>query len=724
MSDWKRNILNHPHDALALVQPETFIILDVNKQFLQKTKRTRDEVIGKPCEALCLENVPREKWNMLVPALNEKGYIQFSVSDQLELTIQQCDEQTLLVRYDWDSDAIRAHYHEVNERLRLLTDVAVEGVVFIQNDIITDANHQFARMLGYVENTDVIGRAVFDFFSKTDLHRIHSNARISVNNKHEAKTTHTDGRIVFMEVTASEAKLNEVETLVMVLNDVTTKKRTEISLQQSVLSFQRLIENSANGVVILWEGKIQYANRAACELFGVEDEDALFDQRVVSYVAEESKELWKDHRQAAEDGLETDYIEIKFIDAHGNLIDVGVNSTLTVYENKPSVQVTLNNVTARNQLVQEQMRLKIAEEINSALKEEIEEHRETQRKLQKQQTETAAQKAKLEAIYNSTENLMVCTLDKEFRITAQNKNLQSWLAHSYEEKVELGSNLMDVLHRHTHPDFYQGQLTDIREAFEGRSQQFEFALIQQGSQVNWVEAFINPIYIEGKISELSCVFHDNTERKEIDRKIRESLKEKEVLLREVHHRVKNNLQVISSILSLQSSYVSDPAILDILKESQQRIKSMSFIHETLYRTADFSKIEFTDYLRTIAINLVQSYASNRQRITLDQQLQPVYLGLDQSIPCGLIVNELISNSLKYAFQGRDEGVIQLSLSEMNDTISLSIKDDGVGLPKDFNYEKTNSLGIQLVYALIEQLDATMDIRREEGTEFKISFKRR
>ena len=490
------------------------------------------------------------------------------------------------------------------------------------------------------------------------------------------------------------------------------------------MSFQRLIENTANGVVILFEGKMKYANRAACELFGVEDEDDLYDKRIADFVVEDSKSAWIEHRQAAEEGLETEYIEIRINDTHGNNLDVGVKSVLTVYDNKPSIQVTLNNVTARNQLAQEQLRIKIVEEINAALKIEIEEHRETQRKLQLQQLETAEQKAKLEAIYNSTENLMVCTIDREFRITAQNKNLQRWLTQGYQENVELGTNLMEVFHRHVHPDFYQGQLTDLLEAFEGRAQQFEFALLQVNKTVTWIEAFINPVYIDGNILELSCVFHDNTERKEIDRRIRESLKEKEVLLREVHHRVKNNLQVISSILSLQSSYVSDQATLDILKESQQRIKSMSFIHETLYRTADFSKIEFTEYLRTIAVNLVQSYASSGQRITLDQQLESVYLGLDQSIPCGLIVNELISNSLKYAFQGRSEGVIQLGLSEIGDMITLRVTDNGVGLPEDFNYEKTNSLGIQLVYALIEQIDAKLDLKRGEGTEFKISFKRK
>ncbi|MFM7730812.1 MAG: PAS domain-containing protein, partial [Flavobacteriales bacterium] len=420
MSDWRKNILRHPSDALALVESDSYIIRDVNDHFLRRTQKSRQDVIGKPCDLICLKSVSRENWSDLISAVNHHGYTRFSIDDHLEVVIQKCDEQTWLVRYDWNEEGMRTHFNEINERLRILTDVAEEGVLFIRGDVIIDANHQFARSLGYSENTDVIGRHILDFFSKSDLNRILANAKISSSNKHEAKSTHTDGRILFFEISASENVLEGKETLVVVLTDITAKKRTEQSLQQSVLSFQRLIENAANGVVILFEGKIQYANRAACELFGVDDEDDLYDKRIADFVVTDSKSKWIEHRQAAEEGLETEYTEIQISDTQGSRLDVGVKSVLTVYDNKPSVQVTLNNVTARNQLAQEQLRIKIVEEINAALKIEIEEHRETQRKLQRQQSETAEQKAKLEAIYNSTENLMVCTIDREFRITAQN----------------------------------------------------------------------------------------------------------------------------------------------------------------------------------------------------------------------------------------------------------------------------------------------------------------
>ena len=227
--------------------------------------------------------------------------------------------------------------------------------------------------------------------------------------------------------------------------------------------------------------------------------------------------------------------------------------------------------------------------------------------------------------------------------------------------------------------------------------------------------------MDDKLEELSCLLYDNTERKEFDRRIRDSLKEKEVLLQEVHHRVKNNLQVISSILNLQSSYVKDEKTLEVLRESQQRIKSMSFLHETIYRTADFSKLEFTNYLRSIASNLIQSYRTSETQIIFEDNMETVFLNLDQSIPCGLIVNELVSNALKYAFKGRKKGRLKINLNETDNIVNLMISDDGVGLPKEFNYDKTDSLGIQLVYALIEQLDAKMEVTNKKGASFSISF---
>lgn len=220
-----------------------------------------------------------------------------------------------------------------------------------------------------------------------------------------------------------------------------------------------------------------------------------------------------------------------------------------------------------------------------------------------------------------------------------------------------------------------------------------------------------------------AVFEDITERKEYEAQLEDSIKEKEVLLKEVHHRVKNNMQVISSILNLQSSYISDETALAILRESQDRIKSMSFVHESLYQSKTLSEVNFSEYIQNISRNLFHSYSRPAGGIALRFDLEEVFLNLDTSIPCGLIINELVSNSLKYAFQGREKGVVVISFSKLADgKLKLIVADDGIGLPEGFDIENAESLGLQLVTTLVTQISGKMEIDRTNGTCFNIVFK--
>ena len=257
---------------------------------------------------------------------------------------------------------------------------------------------------------------------------------------------------------------------------------------------------------------------------------------------------------------------------------------------------------------------------------------------------------------------------------------------------------------------------------KGKSYKFE-AQLASGKKTYWLEVFMSPIYdTKGNVIEVSMVAHDSSEKKLISLNITESLKEKEILLKEIHHRVKNNLQVISSILNLQSSYVTDENTLEILQESRNRIRSMAIIHENLYRTEDFSSINFSSYLENLLANLVASYRINEE-VVLETNLEEVDLVLDQAIPCGLLVNELITNALKYAWKQGEKGTITIILYQQKSTIHLNIFDDGVGLPFNFHEKKTETLGLQLVETLIEQLDGDLDVQNENGTKYFIKFEK-
>ena len=232
---------------------------------------------------------------------------------------------------------------------------------------------------------------------------------------------------------------------------------------------------------------------------------------------------------------------------------------------------------------------------------------------------------------------------------------------------------------------------------------------------------MNPIFdTEGKVAEISLVAHDVSEKKRNSIEIEESLKEKEVLLKEIHHRVKNNLQVISSILNLQSSFVSDENTLGILQESRNRIRSMAIIHENLYRTEDFSSIKFHTYLENLVSNLIASYRVSGE-VELDADLMDIDLVLDQAIPCGLLINELVTNSLKYAWKDGEKGTISIRITEKDRIVELEISDNGIGLPEEFDQIKSDTLGLQLVITLAEQLDAELKVDVQHGTKYLIKF---
>ena len=213
---------------------------------------------------------------------------------------------------------------------------------------------------------------------------------------------------------------------------------------------------------------------------------------------------------------------------------------------------------------------------------------------------------------------------------------------------------------------------------------------------------------------------DITVRKQVENKLKSSLKEKEVLLKEIHHRVKNNLQIISSLLRLQSGYIKDKQALEIFKDSQNRVRAMALIHENLYQTNNLEKIEFSEYIRKLTNNLIRCY--NITNIKISSNIEKLNLKIDTAIPCGLIINELISNSMKHAFTNSEEGEIYVEfITLQTGKYSLSVSDNGVGVRENIDSLKKQSLGLELVWNLVEQLEGTIVYNSKLGTSFRITF---
>jgi len=195
-----------------------------------------------------------------------------------------------------------------------------------------------------------------------------------------------------------------------------------------------------------------------------------------------------------------------------------------------------------------------------------------------------------------------------------------------------------------------------------------------------------------------------------------------LLIKEIHHRVKNNLQIISSLLDLQEDYVKgDLKAVNVLQESQNRVSSMAMLHEMLYQSKDLSQINFSDYIRNLVSNLFNSY-NIKKKITPVINVDDIYLNMDTAIPCGLIISELVSNILKYAYPGDNVGELNISFRSLNNRLELVISDEGIGLPEDLDFRNIeSSLGLKLVNSLVKQLDGTIDLDVSQGTKFNIKF---
>ncbi len=242
--------------------------------------------------------------------------------------------------------------------------------------------------------------------------------------------------------------------------------------------------------------------------------------------------------------------------------------------------------------------------------------------------------------------------------------------------------------------------------------------LKNGSLID-IEFTTHIINYSGKTAVLAVVV-DVTSRLKVQAQLKTSLLEKETLLKEIHHRVKNNLQVISSLLNLQSKKIKDNYDLALFNESQDRVRSMAMIHEMLYRSKDLDKIDFADYLKKLISSLMRSYNFKRN-VSLKMEVKDIYLNIDKAVPCGLIINELVTNSLKYAFPDSRAGYISVH-AEQNGSIKIIVEDNGIGLPESFSFEKIDSLGLKLVKILTDQLQGNLEVIRNDGTKFVINLK--
>ena len=270
---------------------------------------------------------------------------------------------------------------------------------------------------------------------------------------------------------------------------------------------------------------------------------------------------------------------------------------------------------------------------------------------------------------------------------------------------------------------YDRTVADWRQCIQtGAFWDYEYRIVDRNGKVFIVLSRGAPhTDSAGTITSWVGLHLDITERKRYEERLETSLREKEVIIKEVHHRVKNNMQVISGFLELQSNYIDDPLAVEKLGECQRRVRTMALVHEKLYQSRSLGVINAAEYIKSLIADLMNSYTvSPPVDVTVD--VDDVSINLDMAIPCGLIINELVTNALKYAFAGRESGRLSLVMHHREDhTFCLIVQDDGVGLPPDYEARSAASLGTQLVTVLVRQLGGEMKTETDHGAKFTIVF---
>jgi PAS domain S-box-containing protein len=350
------------------------------------------------------------------------------------------------------------------------------------------------------------------------------------------------------------------------------------------------------------------------------------------------------------------------------------------------------------------------EQANIDLRREMTEHERTEEALRESEE-------RYRLIFENISDA-IWSIDPDLRVTSVSPSIER--VSGYKPSEIEGKKLYEI--EAVPPELWETAANDIQRVLNGEridSSTYEF-LTKDGRTIV-ADVSGAPLIREGKVVAILSVARDITERQQAEEKIRASLKEKEVLLQEIHHRVKNNLQIISSLLNLQSGYSKDRETMEMFTDSQNRIRSMALVHEQLYQSKDLSRIDFTEYLKHLVHQLFRSYGADTRLIEFNLTAEQAFFDLERAIPCGLIINELVSNSLKHAFPGNREGKLNIDLHKDDGGHTLTVSDNGVGMPDKVDFRNTKTLGLQVVNTLVDQLDGTIELVDNGGTIFRISF---
>ena len=574
-----------------------------------------------------------------------------------------------------------------------IADLSNEGIIIHKDGIIREGNLAACKILGFKQK-ELIGLNAVELVLNPRLAAMQSNIEKRRKTQEEIQLQRKDGQLIWLKLRAKTIDYRGEELRVILFRDITSRKEAEQIAKKSEERYKRLSEASFEGILIHQDGQIVDSNQVCSDLFGYTKEE-LMTMQAYELGAEDDRNFLRDQVLK---GVQDPY-EARGQRKDGTIFFCELHAKEFYYDNDRKARVVAIRDISRRKDFETVMRQANAD------------------------YETL--------ISQSPDGLFI--INENGIILFANPSAYQILGVKQFKDIQNRPILDFVL-----PQYHIA----VRERHDLLNDGYDIPFMKMDAKRldgSIVEVEYKPVSIDyrGKKAIL-VVYHDIESQEQLAREkmrfqiaeetnkaLKQSLAEKEVLLKEVHHRVKNNLQVISSILNLQSSYTDDPRTIELLKESQNRIKSMSFIHESLYQTKNFAGVNFKEYVHNLCNNLLFSYYPKGKRVFIEQEIADVHLNLDTSIPCGLIINELISNSLKYAFVNQEEGTIHIVVKggtkKEKDLVTITVNDNGPGLPKGLDFEDSPSLGLQLVTVLTKQLNGKITLDNSKGAKYTLTF---
>lgn len=558
-----------------------------------------------------------------------------------------------------------------------------------KEDIYSYVSPQVYAILGY-KPEEIIDKTPFDLMLPKEAARAAKTLKRAFEKGDpiialENICLHKDGRHVVLETSSVPVfdKAGKVIGYRGIDRDITERKRAEKYLEENTKKLNLMIDRSPVGVSTTnQKGEFLSVNPSFCEMLGYSADELLkktFSDITHPEDKDENRLLFKDLVQQK---IHSYDLEKRYIKKNGEIIYVFLRSQLVTDESgKPIFELAIceditQQMKAKKELLRSEMRMK--------------------------------------AIFQDALDVIAIIDFENGNILDINNAVESILG--YKKEMLIGNPFFTLFSPET--DKSRKQLFEDLKTRDAVFESQEF--MRKDGSICLMDLSIIKIPW-GENEAVLANLRDVTERNIAEKRTQKDLKEKEVMLMEIHHRVKNNLQIISSMLKMQSAYIKDEEALEYFKDSQNRVKTMSLIHESLYQSEDLSKINLNRYIKKLINQLIISFRNENKNIKLIMNIDEIFFNINKTIPLGLLINEIVSNSFKYAFPHRKDGEIKISLKKKGAIHTLVIADNGLSMPEDLDIENTNTFGLHLLNALISQLNGKLTLNRKNGTSYKIKF---